>query len=240
MRFIFLVTTILVVSEFVESQPSLTITPKSDYVAALHQSVTEFTCTATNGTILRWNLDYGTVIDSGENVTNRGVTTTPAAELQLGSGVIVSILSISATQQNSRTVIICQTSKFITTENPLAEFVGIFFMFQVQGILGAPPNTMLSEVNDQFVRILSWDPPFTLNITDIEPDILYYQICYNITMDDLVCLNVSSRDRREFRFLNIRDSLLFTVTAFNVVGRGEFSEIVYKPSRCDNVIGLRS
>ena len=42
-------------------------------------------------------------------------------------------------------------------------------------------------------------------------------------MDNLTCLNVSSLERREFKFLNVHVPLLFAVAAINVVGMGDTS-----------------
>ena len=37
------------------------------------------------------------------------------------------------------------------------------------------------------VITISWDPPFSLNLTTAEPDIQYCVDVYNVTGDDLVC-----------------------------------------------------
>ena len=45
--------------------------------------------------------------------------------------------------------------------------------FKVQGLLGPPPNLTLT-ILDEFVKVLTWDEPYTLNITDVEHDISHY------------------------------------------------------------------
>ena len=82
--------------------------------------------------------------------------------------------------------------------------------FKVQGLLGPPPNltlqlTMpnnLEQSQDyEFVQVLlTWDEPSTLNITDFEPDISHYRVCYNLSTR-ITCTNTTDR---EFIILNVR------------------------------------
>ena len=107
----------------------------------------------------------------------------------------------------------------------------------IQGLLDPPPNLTLSEADEQLTRLLRWDAPETLNITNVDPDIQNYQVCYNLSAAEMTCTNVSSEGEREFKFSNVRVPLLFTVSAFNVVGEGSASTVVHQPSNCSNAEG---
>ena len=95
----------------------------------------------------------------------------------------------------------------------------------------------LSEADEQLTRLLRWDAPETLDITNVDPDIQNYQICYNLSATEMTCTNVSSEGEREFKFSNVLVPLLFTVSAFNVVGEGSASTVVHQPSNCSNAEG---
>ena len=110
--------------------------------------------------------------------------------------------------------------------------------FKVQGLLGPPPNLSLStndlsRSQDDFVKILTWDEPDTLDITDIEPDVSYYRVCYNLSTT-VMCKNTTDR---EFTFLNVGVNVLFTVTAVNVVGEGNGSTVMHWA--CDSSKGKK-
>ena len=94
-----------------------------------------------------------------------------------------------------------------------------------------PTDLQLEQLLDEFVRILIWDEPNTLNITDVEPDISHYRICYTLSTT-LTCKNTTDR---EFLFLNVCVNLLFTVTAVNVVGEGNGSTAMHRA--CDSSKG---
>ena len=74
---------------------------------------------------------------------------------------------------------------------------------------------------DEFIKVLTWDEPYTLNITDVEPDINHYRVCSNLST---ACKSTTSR---EFMFVNVGVNILFTVTAVNVVGEGNGSTIMH-------------
>ena len=80
---------------------------------------------------------------------------------------------------------------------------------------------------------LTWDPPSTLNITAVEPDISSYIVCSNIS-SECTTINVTEaggdfQDLRRYTFLNFRAYINFTVTAMNIVGDGESTIIVTEP-----------
>ena len=86
---------------------------------------------------------------------------------------------------------------------------------------------MLSEADDHYMRRLSWNDPFILDITDVDPDIKH---CYSLVdANKSYCLLVN---QTEFTYLNINVPLLFTVSAVNVVREGNASSIFHHGSGC--------
>ena len=226
-----LVTLVYLISvlPYTQTQVTATISPGSDkYNAPVEpNTVIQFSCTAT-AVIIQWLVND--VPANRAETRNKNVTTTPPTEEDQGSGVFLSSLFIPARQDNDNTTIQCRAVNDDLTVSALSRLVTL----GIQGLLDPPPNLTLSEAGDQLTRILTWGAPETLDLTDIDPDIQFYQVCYNLS-DDLTCINVSSSERREFRFPNVCVPLVFTVTAFNVVGEGGASSIVHNgtTSRCD-------
>ena len=100
------------------------------------------------------------------------------------------------------------------------------------GVLGKCHDLQITP-SGNYCRRLTWDPPSTLNITAVEPDISSYIVCSNISTE-CTTINVTeaegdSRDLRQYTFLNLRTYINFTVTAVNVMGDGESASIVYEP-----------
>ena len=205
--------------DFTQALVTITISPEKDYTAALNPSmVIQFNCTVIGTDVIQWIVDD---IPANDNdIASRGVSTTTT--MQTGEGVYMSTLFIPADATNNNTSILCRA--YDVRNQPILSVDSKTLIFRVQGLLGPSPNTTISESGDRLTRILSWDAPATLDITNTDPDILYYSVCHNLTADSLTCVNVS---RREFIFPNIGITLLFTVSAINVVGEGNISSIVH-------------
>ena len=89
------------------------------------------------------------------------------------------------------------------------------------GYLSAPAVTVTHNMENHSV-LFSWNPPFTLNISNSEPDVLYY----HLIIDDVFKKTLNTT---ETHFLLQSKSCLFIeyhvqIAAVNVVGVGE----VYK------------
>lgn len=222
--------TVQVLLDFTQALVTTTISPEKDYTVALDPSlVIQFNCTVTDAHLIQWRVDD---IPANDNdIASRGVVTTTTT--QTGEGVYMSMLFIPADITNHNTSILCRA--YDLRSQPISFVDSNMLIFRVQGLLGPPPNTAISESSDRLMRILSWNAPATLDITDADPDILYYAVCYNLTADSLKCVNVS---RREFIFPNIGITLLFTVSAINMVGEGIISSVVHKA--CNNDQGTLS
>ena len=106
------------------------------------------------------------------------------------------------------------------------------------GALGKCPNLQTIPSGNYHQR-LTWDPPSTLNITAVEPDISSYIVCSNISTA-CTTINVTeaggdSQDFLQYMFPNMRAYINFTVTAVNIVGDGESTNVVTEP--CKHAVG---
>ena len=233
--FIFMEVSLIFLLCAVNAQAQITaeISPNEDYNAALDpDSRILFNCTG-NGNTISWTVDSRQSSEAG--ILSRGVTTTGA--IGISEGVRLSTLSIPASKQNDNTSIRCSVLELNRNGIPTDFAVSELIFLNIQGLLGPPPNLTLSEADVQLTRVLTWNPPDTLDITNVDPDIEFYQVCYNLSTE-LTCTNVSSVGERQFKFSNVRVPLLFTVTALNVVGEGNANSIVHQASNCANVGGL--
>ena len=208
---------------YAKAQITATISPDQDYNAALdNTSMIRFNCTAT-GNIVEWRVDGSPA--NFESITSRGVSTTPT--VSIGGGVFFSSLSIRASSENDNTSIRCIS---IRTEPTFSSNTSQSIFLNIQGLLGPPPNLTLSAFDENGTRTLSWDAPETLDLTDIEPDILHYRVCHNLT-SDMNCKNTTSSQERsvDVDFCNVSVPVLITVAAVNVVGVGKNSSTLCPP-----------
>ena len=215
----------------VQGRVTISIDPPLDnYVAVLDSNSTvQFNCTVNNSVSLLWRVND---TDSAfVEIVNRGVSTTPRVEQ--AEGTFASSLYILTRGENNNTSIRCRTFDEVSNPGTITLVESQSIILRLQGLLESPPNLTLLTSQDQLTRILTWNAPETLDITNIDPDIQSYRICYNLT-DELTCISVSSSERREFRFLNVHVPLLFTVIAINVVGEGSASSVIHQPSGCNN------
>ena len=85
--------------------------------------------------------------------------------------------------------------------------------------------------HDDYYQRLTWDPPPTLNITAVEPDISGYVVCDDIrttcTHIDMRESGGDSHNLPEYIFPNLRVNITFTVRAVNIVGDGESTNVTY-------------
>ena len=94
------------------------------------------------------------------------------------------------------------------------------------GLLAAPDAVIIYAIyGDDSANRLEWTPPFTLDITDQDPDISGYTLCTNVTD---VCYDLNSTN---FDFPALCDSIKFTVTGINIVGKGSESTVTYTPQK---------
>ena len=102
----------------------------------------------------------------------------------------------------------------------------------VQGRLPAPPNLIIMEATQSpGLQELSWNPPFTLDLTDQDPDILGYRVCFtmpsvNADMESSQCRITQALN---YSFINVGLLLNFSVAALNPVGDGSSGVVVHQP-----------
>jgi len=102
------------------------------------------------------------------------------------------------------------------------------------GVLGRCSNLQINQSGNYHQR-LTWDPPATLNITEEEPDISSYVVCNNISNECTIIKAGGDSQDLWHRFPNLRANINFTVTAINIVGKGESTSIVYRA--CEHTEG---
>ena len=105
------------------------------------------------------------------------------------------------------------------------------YMSYSAGTLDECRNLTITSLGT-YHQSLTWDPPPTLNITAVEPDISGYVVCDNIRTQ---CTHIDTREAGgdshnmlQYVFPNVRTGVNFTVTAVNIVGDGEVSSVVYQ------------
>ena len=95
------------------------------------------------------------------------------------------------------------------------------------GLLSAPTNLQASRPSSSAIH-LYWDPPFTLNITNVDPDIPGYIV--SITNINTTVTRERNVTEPEFIFqeegYDPCHVYLFKVRAWNPVGVGEPSDIM--------------
>ena len=94
-------------------------------------------------------------------------------------------------------------------------------MCLITGVLGEPQNVTSIHLNLTHTRI-NWLPPYTLNITDIEPDIQQYTVCVSIADISHYCFNSTAR---ELILPNLNVHKEVNVSAWNGLGEGETAEL---------------
>ena len=208
---------------------SLVLTPNEDMIVPHNPgSFTEFRCTVNEtDVVLQWGVNR-TFSTSNPSADRGAITTGP---LEIAEGVLESTFKFPSDRENNNTLVGCRA---ITNGSPPFVVNSTLVVLRIQGLLDSPPNTTILESRNGSVRTLSWDAPATLDITGVDPDIQHYQICYNQTADDQVCVNISSSGKREFNFPNVAVTLLLTVRAVNVVGLGNTSSAVH--NACDGKV----
>ena len=88
--------------------------------------------------------------------------------------------------------------------------------------LADPPSTVSVSNSNSLNQVLSWDAPFTLDITDVVDDIIY-RVCNNITN---TCVDTTNTI---YVFPTTCDPVAFDVSACNPVGCSDNATVVFYP-----------
>ena len=205
-------------SVLAQTTPTAVLSPAEGVNASLGSTAT-FTCIMNGTTNVLWLVEGST---DHTVQSQRGITQDTTASLP--DGTYISRIHVSSTMENNGIEIQCLAVGTVT--NGLSETVTLF----IQGLLSSPTTLDISDSVGS-TRRLSWTPPPTLDLTDIHPDISYYNVCSSI-LNEVSCKNVEGT---ELSFINIRMGIVFSIAAVNVVGEGNASTINHEP--CDSTTG---
>ena len=104
--------------------------------------------------------------------------------------------------------------------------------FWIAGLLPAVGSFMLTEQSSTIS--LNWTAPFTLDISNVDPDITYYVGVVNSTSSVLsMCrINVTEFTYHLHPISGCDEYYTFTITPVNVVGNGANSSLNYTQLQC--------
>ncbi len=88
-----------------------------------------------------------------------------------------------------------------------------------------PVTDLTSEYYNDYNQILNWTPPFTLDITDLDPDISNYTICNSASH---TCVNTTDTS---YIFPTTCFPVEYSVSACNPVGCSEIATVLYPIGR---------
>ena len=102
-------------------------------------------------------------------------------------------------------------------------------MLHVPINIGRLPAVSLINSTENFTIFLTWEPPFTLDITNVDPDITGYCVdVINSTSSEMLYSECGITET-EFSYLIPNNShcyittFSFSITPLNTVGRGEMA-----------------
>ena len=203
------------------AQVGLVLSP-AEFTASLNNEEVNYTCSVSPSTL---EIDVISRSVDGDQVSgslpNRGITFIKES----GAG----ILRIQAREENDNITIRCIV---VPTSGDPPVIRSEPALLRVQGLLSAPPDleVMVSDSSPSF-NSLSWSAPFTLDITNQEPDITGYRVCSNYSATSTCAMT----DSTSYEFLNVRLPVEYLVTAINAVGESNAS-IISHPA-CDPSAG---
>ena len=215
------------------AQTTAIITPRNGYNASLDPEANfTFQCDVTGADSVLWLVDG--LLSTRQDIRNHGISESDVIIVDEATGSFRAYISLSRNVANRNTTIIC-IADIVLSAGVASDPV----LFQVQGFLDTPSHLTLSEANNQHERRLSWDEPFSLDITDVDPDITHYKVCYTLINAEKLSL-CTHVNQTEYTFLYVSLPLLFTVSAVNVVGEGNSSSILldHEAANCNRGLML--
>ena len=202
---------------------SVTVSPAG--FNASEGSIVTFTCRVSSSAVTNNILVDGNNLPDEEK-QRRGIGPT------MNINETVSTVTIQASPVNNNITLSCLTNVRTAEGNLITvESSGVPAVLLVQGIL-SPPLPLDLNSSSPNSKKLFWNPPFTLDITDQDPDITGYRVCMNLT-ENLFCVKTEDTI---YEFPNIRILLQLSVTALNVVGESNASIVFHQP--CDQDTGI--
>ena len=198
----------------------LSISPSSFTSALSNDSIT-FTCTLSQSTSVQvFVVLLGEVGDD----PSAFIRVSPELSAERGITIVENLtaiaISIEPRMINNNTAILCTVQEVLGAQSCLANS-----SFIVQGLLSPPPDLAI-ESRPQVMR-LAWNPPFTLDITNVDPDITGYRVCFTLSAINTCILTEDTM----YEYLNISLPLEFLVTALNMAGESNASSVTHQA--CD-------
>ena len=212
---------------------SAVIIPRS-YNASLDPEASfTFQCDVTGADSIQWIVDG--LPSNRPEIRSRGISDGDLITVNATTGSFSRSISIERNAMNKNTSVICVADMILS-----ADVISEPVLFRVQGLLDAPSNLMLSEADNQHMRRLTWDEPFSLDITDVDPDIECYNVCYRLVNETVKNSQCTCVNQAEYTHLCVGVPLLFTVSAINLVGEGGATSILHDGCNCINTTGLNN
>ena len=161
----------------------------------------------------------GDLVRVSGNLPQRGITYSRISRLIL--------LTVRVSVENNNTLLDCAASPGFNS--PFEHAVATFM---VQGRLASPPNFIPSPITKSRpnVQRFTWGSPFTLNITDEDPDITGYRVCLLASEACVVTENTW------YDFPSLAVPFVYRVAAINALGEGNSSSILHQA--CDIRTGM--
>lgn len=202
----------------IAQNPTASLTP-TIYIASEGNSVVQFICTVSQPTPIIGFTVNGNILDNPTQEI-RSIMTNKVN----GSAAR---LTIQPLLLNNMTSLGCYS-----IINGIAVMRPTDAVLLVQGLLSAPSAMSIIDSTHASFRLLSWTAPFTLDLTDQEPDIIGYRVCFNIPPPSgaaaEMMMHCVHTQEILYSYLNVRLTLQFSVTPLNVVGDGDSSFVTHQ------------
>lgn len=185
------------------------------YVASLNQfsDVATFICRVSPSTT---SIIVLNILVDGKQVSaalkSRGISAVRQSSTEI-------ILTIEPRAENNNTQISCVAAL------PLTVIQSEEVTLLIQGLLSPPSDLEVVTVGSRpGFKTLSWQPPYTLDITNVEQDITGYRVCFTFSATEVCTITEDAA----YEFLSVSLPLEFRVTAINAVGESNFSHTVHQ------------
>ena len=220
--------------------PHAVLLPQSLIVGLNNELLHVFNCTVTGADIP--DVQIGGLPFSNGIIQDRGITViTDVIDADTGSHAAT--ISVPATIENNMTSIQCIALNLSAPSvlSPIAMFLvqgqacsiiicashapipGVtVLMLLLTGLLDAP-STRFVPINESYLSF-EWKAPFTLDITDVDPDIQFYTF-----QESLTGISVNVTEVGDFVFPTVAVTVEFSVSAWNVVGEGATASATHQP-----------
>ena len=104
--------------------------------------------------------------------------------------------------------------------------------YVVVGLLQLLPSVVAANHNTSH-SIVNWNKPFTLDITDVDPDIIGYTVCISVR-DVHECRNVTATEFLVPKYYFVVNVM---ITAWNIVGESPVA--LYEINPCTDTVTMQ-